>query len=127
MRLLFAAVSSVVQWTMRRMSRKRQTLMRTLSTTRWEWLYKHHKCWVCGAMASDVHEIVGGVHRHRTVQDPRYWFSTCRICHTKLHDVSQIPRHRQWLLKRANDPDHYDPAVAESSPWLSTYRTDSTA
>lgn len=79
-------------------------------TTREEFSYDQDRCWICGAPASDVHEIARGVHRKQALEERCTWLKLCRECHrNKVHGGGWWARiTSQLALKMVRDAEHYD-------------------
>lgn len=71
-------------------------------------------CCICGKGHWErltVHELWGGSHRQKTVEDRRFWLAACWPCHTEK--LQHMPKDEQLAIKRLVDFEFYDPAIKE--------------
>ena len=91
---------------MRRVSKKRAALNRSVKQARNEFAREMGFCALCRRPGSDVHEIARGGSRGEAIQHRCAWLFLCRMCHQE-----RIPNWtvaQQLALKGIVDPHHYD-------------------
>lgn len=82
------------------MSAKKRAEIAETGDLRREWREAIGVCeWCEGAPASDVHEIVGGKDRQRTVRDPRQWVALCATCHREHWQSKPLPDQFDQLIE----------------------------
>lgn len=90
----------------RRVSKKRAaTLSQGLAQRRRDYLTERACVLMPSVVANEVHEVIGGRFRERTMKDSRYWLGVSRWKHDELQNM---PKARQWALKALRDPDLFD-------------------
>lgn len=89
---------------MRRQSPPRAAQAKIDSAARKAYL-EGRRCVVTGGPPSEVHEILGGSSRHKTVSDPRFWLPVSREGHRL---VQNAPKAMQLALKFVYDHENFD-------------------
>lgn len=95
---------------MRKQSKKRAKLMRTVGPERKAYIAEFGKCMACGSRKRlCVHEMAKGSHREAALSEPCTWLVACWLCNTRyLEDYSIWPLARQLATKLKYDPDRFD-------------------
>lgn len=95
---------------MRRVSKKRAALDRSLRPARQAFVIANPRCWVCGGQTVGVHEMACGMSiRSASIADPATWFAACGVCNTgPLTDYAVWPLFRQLALKWIHDRRRFD-------------------
>lgn len=94
---------------MRRVSLKRQRLMRLVSGPRRAFLAEFPVCWACSDEPSaHVHEMASGPDREKALEDRAAWFAVGEKCHRVIHLTSKWPLEKQLAVKKKYDPEHYN-------------------
>ena len=93
---------------MRRASKKRAKIDRLAKKVRDEYDEMFPWCQLCGAVATDTHEIARGPSRVKAQSERCCLLHLCRSCHEEMGDYSKWPVERQLILKELADPDGYD-------------------
>jgi hypothetical protein len=77
-----------------------------IEKVRFEFRIAFPYCWVCGCMATDIHEMACGPARKKAYQEPASWLRLCRKCHVPW--VQHWPIAKQLAYKAWFDPANYD-------------------
>lgn len=87
---------------MRRVSKKRQALMRQAGPARKAFVEsKATVCMVChtAGHALQCHEIARGAAREKCLTEPSLWLAVCSECHEELGDYEKWPLARQLAAR----------------------------
>lgn len=101
---------------LRRVSAKRQKLMRVVGPKRKAYIQEIGYCEVCWTMDRlftnenlVVHEIVKGPGREKALEHRAAQLVACNGCNTgRLEDYSVCPIEKQLAIKLLSDPEHFD-------------------
>lgn len=95
---------------MRRVSKKRQKLIRQFKEERRQYWQSFWTCPVCKQRPTAcTHEMAKGIHREKAFQDRRTWLATCIDCNNnEMNDYSEYPLERQLALKWCQDRSYFD-------------------
>lgn len=95
--------------TLRPVSSKKRKQIDRMKAPRKAYKAEFLTCQRCAKrLATDLHEIARGSHRHLAVEEPCCWLALCRKCHREMDDYSIWPIARQLALKLIADPNRFD-------------------